>query len=97
MYADSKDLAKRTVSGKVFKDRAYEIALNPKFDGYQRGLVSMVHRFEGFIRTLKGKINKKLIANNRNDPSYFDYLNKLLDDCSNTYHRFIGKSPFHSD
>ena len=95
MYADSKDLAKRTVSGKVLKDRAYEIALNPKFDGYQRGLVSMVHK--GFIRTLKGKINKKLIANNRNDPSYFDYLNKLVDDYSNTYHRFIGKSLFHAD
>ena len=55
----------------------------------------MVHK--GFIRTLKGKINKKLIANNRNDPSYFDYLNKLVDDYSNTYHRFIGKSPFHAD
>ena len=42
MYTDSKDLAKSTVSDKVLKDRAYEIALNPKYDEYQRGLVSMV-------------------------------------------------------
>ena len=42
MYTDSKDLAKSTVSDKVLKDRAYEIALNPKYDGCQRGLVSMV-------------------------------------------------------
>ena len=28
-YSDSKDLAKRTVSDKILKDRAYEIAINP--------------------------------------------------------------------
>ena len=27
------------------KDRAYEIVLNPKYDGYQRGLASMVYKF----------------------------------------------------
>ena len=32
VYTYSKDLAKRTVSYKVFKDRDYEIALNPKYD-----------------------------------------------------------------
>ena len=37
-YSDSKGLAKRTVSDKVLKDRAYEIAINPKYNGYQRGL-----------------------------------------------------------
>ena len=35
MYADSKDLAKRTVSGKALKDRVYEIVLNPQYGGYQ--------------------------------------------------------------
>ena len=29
MFANSKDLAKGTASDKVFKDRAYEFALNP--------------------------------------------------------------------
>ena len=44
-YSDSKDLAKRTISDKTLKDRAYEIARNPKFDGYQRALASMVNKF----------------------------------------------------
>ena len=37
-YANSKYLAKKTVSVKILKDRANEIALNPKHDWYQRGL-----------------------------------------------------------
>ena len=39
-YADSKNLARQIVSGNVLKEIAYEIALNPKFDGYQRRLAS---------------------------------------------------------
>ena len=35
-YSDSKDLTKRTISGKILKDRAYEIARNRRYDGYQR-------------------------------------------------------------
>ena len=34
-YFDSKYLAKRTISDKNLKFRAYEIAINPKYDGYQ--------------------------------------------------------------
>ena len=44
-YFDSKDLAKRTVSDKILKDRAYVIARNHNYDGYQRGLASMVYKF----------------------------------------------------
>ena len=39
--SDSKDLAKRTISVKNFKDRAYKIVINHKYDGYQRGLASI--------------------------------------------------------
>ena len=35
-YGDFKDLAKRTASGKVLRDRAFNIAENSKYDGYQR-------------------------------------------------------------
>ena len=31
---DSKDLAKRTATDMIFKKRAYEVALNPKYDEY---------------------------------------------------------------
>ena len=41
-YSDSKDLTKRTVADKILKNKAFDIAKNPKYDGYQRGLASMV-------------------------------------------------------
>ena len=44
-YADHKDLINRTKSDKVLRDKAYDIASNPKYDGYQRGLASMVYKF----------------------------------------------------
>ena len=44
-YSKSKDLAKRTQSDKVLKDKAFKIASDPKYDGYQRGLASMVYKF----------------------------------------------------
>ena len=44
-YDKSKDLAKRTQSDKFLKDVIFKIASNPKYDGYQRGLVSMVCNF----------------------------------------------------
>ena len=44
-YSDSKDLTKRTVADKILKNRLFDIANDPKYDGYQRGLASMVYRF----------------------------------------------------
>ena len=44
-YADHKDLISRTKADKVLRDKAYNIASNPKYDGYQRGLASMVYKF----------------------------------------------------
>ena len=44
-YAGYKDLLNRTRADKVFKDKAYEIATDPKYDGYQRGLAAMVYKF----------------------------------------------------
>ena len=32
-YGDSKNLAKSTILDQIFKDRAYEIAINPYYDG----------------------------------------------------------------
>ena len=36
--------AKELFQIKIFKDKAYEIAINPKYDGCQRGLSSMVYK-----------------------------------------------------
>ena len=44
-YGKTKDLVKRTQSDKVLKNKKFKIASNPKYDGYQRGLASMVYKF----------------------------------------------------
>ena len=38
VYGNFKDLARRTASDKVLRDKTFNIAKNPKHDGYQRGL-----------------------------------------------------------
>ena len=43
-YGDFKDLKRRTFSDKVLRDNAFNIAKNPKYDGCQRGLASMVYK-----------------------------------------------------
>ena len=57
-YADYKDLINRTEADKVLRDKAYDIASNPKYDGYQRGLASMVYKF--FDKESMGSGFKKL-------------------------------------
>ena len=42
VYGDFKDLTKRTTSDKILHDKAFNIAKNPKCDGYQRRLALMV-------------------------------------------------------
>ena len=51
-YEDLKDLKRRTASHKVLRDKAFNIAKNPKYDGYQRGIASMVYIF--FDKKSKG-------------------------------------------
>ena len=64
-YGDLKDLAKRTASDKVLRDKAFNIAKNPKYDGYQRGLGSMVYKLfdkksKGSGINMETKPNEKL-------------------------------------
>ena len=59
-YSDRKDLAKRTISEKILKDRAYEIAGNQKYDEYQRALASMVYRFFDKKTRLGMSVNEQL-------------------------------------
>ena len=44
-YADNKDLLNRTRADKILRYKACDIANNPQYDGYQRGLASMVYKF----------------------------------------------------
>ena len=44
-YGKLKILAKRTQSNKVLREKAFKIASDPKYDGYQKGLASIVYKF----------------------------------------------------
>ena len=44
-HGDFKDLTRRTASDKILRDKAFYFAKNPKYDGYQCRLASMVYKF----------------------------------------------------
>ena len=72
--ADHKDLINRTEADKFLRDKAYDIASNPKYDGYQRGLASMVHKF--FDKKSTGSGCKKL--KNTAEPSALARSSSIL-------------------
>ena len=45
VYGGFKDLNKRTASDKILRDKAFNIAKNPKHDGYQRSPSSVIYKF----------------------------------------------------
>ena len=76
-YADHKDLINRTEADKVLRDKAYDIANNPKYDGYQRGLAGMGYKF--FDKKSTGSAFKKLKNTTKSSSSILaDELHKLI-------------------
>ena len=67
-YTKYKDVENRLISDEKLKNSAYDIASNPKHDGYQRGLASMIYKFfDSKVapldkKTLSGKGNAKHTA-----------------------------------
>ena len=62
-YGDFKDLKRRRQSDKVLKDKAFKIASNPKYDGYQRGVASMIYKC--FDKKPKGSGIKNEVKENQ--------------------------------
>ena len=67
-YADHKDLINRTKADKVLRDKAYDMATNPKYDGYQRGLASMVYKFFDKNSMGSGIASSSILADERHKP-----------------------------
>ena len=70
-YGNFKDLAKRTIGDKVLRDKAFKIVSDQKYDGYQKGLASMVYKFfdkkiegSGSPLSFASKINTTTTNNN---------------------------------
>ena len=87
-YEDFKYLARRTASDEILHDKAFNIAKNPKYDGCQRGLASMVQKF---IRTLKNKIYKYRTSISKN--VYIGKLDDTVNKYINIYHSAIKLKP----
>ena len=62
-YGYFKDLTKRTAADKVLRDKAFNIAKDPKYDGYQRELASMVYKF--FDKRTAGSGVKSMLQNEK--------------------------------
>ena len=64
-YGKSKDLVKRTQSDKVLKDKAFKIASDPKYNGYQRGLALMVYKLKNLVEVIfiKNLVEVALLMN----------------------------------
>ena len=67
-YANHKDLINRTEADKVLKDKGYNIASNPEYDGYQRGLAIMVYKFFDKKSTGSGIASSSILADEFHKP-----------------------------
>ena len=56
-YAPFKDLNRRAADDKILLEKTFNIATNPKNDGYQRGFISVVYNFFD-KKSLAGANNK---------------------------------------
>ena len=72
-YHKTKDLVKRTKSNKVLKDKAFKTASDSKYDGYERGLASMLYKF---FDKQSASINKSKGSGISKNPNY-QLANKL--------------------
>ena len=73
-YGKYKNLTKRTQSIKVLRDKAFEIASNPKYDGYETGSASMILSF--FIKILLAVVEIQYQINNN---LKMNFINQLLE------------------
>ena len=71
-YIDFKDLTKRTIADNVLRDKAFKIASDQKYDGYQRGLVSMVYKY------FDKKSQRSRLVNNKESIQLANELHKPI-------------------
>ena len=75
-YGDFKDLAKRTALDKVLRNKAFKIASDQKYDGYQKGLASMVYKV--FDKKSQGSDHSLQVATNNENIQLADELHKPI-------------------
>ena len=85
-YRAFQNLEKRTQSDKVLGDKAFETTSNPKYDGYKRGLFSMVYKFfdkkssgSGIMsnQQLANELHKQIIEKFKRRKFYFSFKDNI--------------------
>ena len=71
-YGKAKDFVRRTQSDKVLRDKAFKIASDPKYNGYQRGLASMIYKF------FDKKSSRVVLLMNQNISWQINFISLLL-------------------
>ena len=84
VYGDFKNLTRRTAADKLLGDKAFNIAKNAKYDGYQRRIAFMVYKF--FNKRTSGSGIKNENISNKN----------LAEDLQKTIIRKSKKRKVHS-
>ena len=75
-YGDFKDFAKRTFADKVLRGKAFKIASDQKYDGYERGLASMVYIF--FDKKTQGSGRSLQVADDKENIQLANELHKPI-------------------
>ena len=75
-YGDFKDLAKRTFADKALRGKAFKIASDQKYDGYERGLASMVYIF--FDKKTQGSGRSLQVAGDKENIQLANELHKPI-------------------
>ena len=92
-YRDFKDLVRRTAANKVLKGKALNIAKHPKYDGYQRGLASMVYKFldkKTAGSGIKSIPQNEQIAEKLHKPIIRKFKKNVFNKCIQVYSRTIS-------
>ena len=87
-YGDFKVLNRRTAADKVLRDKAFNIAKSPKYDGYQRGLASMVFKFFD-KKPSRGTVKNEIIFSKELAEELHKPINKKFSK-RNVHSPFIG-------
>ena len=89
-YGDFKDLTRRRASDKILHDKAFNITKNPKYDGYQRGIASLVYKF--FDKKTSGSVNKNDSISNQQlaEEVHKPIVRKLKKSTLNFYRQYVG-------
>ena len=61
-YGDFKYLARETTFDELLRDKAFSIAKKTKYDGYQRGLASIIFLIKGLLLNVHSQKLKLLVA-----------------------------------